>query len=159
MHLYKKLFALKHFIDIFNWIYAKFYSAPSSGSKRTSLSGSHRQISRSTKVFLDYPDTFSRLSGHFLDHTETFQIIHSLFRLSGHIFRMIRKLSRLPRHSSISSRLFLDYSDTFSRLSGYFLHRPENFQFMQTLFTSSWQFPVHANTLHIIWTFSKLSSK
>ena len=136
MHLYKKLFALKHFIDIFNWIYAKFYSAPSSGSKRTSLSGSHRQISRSTKVFLDYPDTFSRLSGHFLDHTETFQI-HTLFRLSGHIFRMIRTLSRLPRHSSISSRLFLDYPDTFSRSSGHCLDRTETFQIIHTLFKLS----------------------
>ena len=49
------------------------------------FSRSPQHISRSSGLFLDYMDTFSRLFGHCLDHTETFQIIHTLFRLSGHI--------------------------------------------------------------------------
>ena len=36
------------------------------------LSGSYRHISRSSGLFLDYPDTFSRLSGH-------------ISKLSGHL--------------------------------------------------------------------------
>merc|ERR1712004_828098 len=47
--------------------------------------------------------------------------------------RIIQKLSRLSRHTSRSSRLFLDYPDTFSRLSGHFLDCPETFQFIRTL--------------------------
>ena len=45
-----------------------------------------RHICRSSGLFLDYLDTFSRLSGHCLDLTETFQIIHTLLRLSRYIF-------------------------------------------------------------------------
>ena len=64
---------------------------------------------------------------------------------------MVRELSRLSRHISRSSRPFLDYPDTFSRLSGHFLNCPETFQFIQTLFRSSRHFPVHLDTLHITW--------
>ena len=50
------------------------------------FSRSPQHISRSSGLFLDYMDKFSRLSGHCLDRTETFQIIHTLFGLSGHLF-------------------------------------------------------------------------
>ena len=50
------------------------------------FSRSPKHISKSSGLFLDYMDTFSRLSGHCLDRTETFQISHTLFRLSGRIF-------------------------------------------------------------------------
>ena len=70
------------------------------------LSRSPWHISRSSGLFLDYLDTFSRLSGHCLDCTETFQIIHTLFRLSGHIFQINRTLLG-------SSGNFQDYQDTF----------------------------------------------
>ena len=76
------------------------------------LSRSHRHVTRSSGLFLDYLDTFLKLSRHCLDCTETFQIIHTLFRLSGHIFQIIR-----------------------------------------TLFRLSGNFPVHPDTLHIIWIF------
>ena len=55
-------------------------------------------------------------------------------------FRIIRKLSRLSRHTSRSSRLFLDYLGTFSRLSGHFLDCPETSQFIRTLCISSGYF-------------------
>ena len=66
---------------------------------------SQKAKTRSSGLFLDYLDTFSRLSGHCLDRT---------------------KISR-------SSTLFLDYPDTFSILSGHFLDCPETFQFIRTL--------------------------
>ena len=61
------------------------------------------------------------------------------------------QLSRLSRCISRSYRLFLDSTDTYSRLSGHFLHRLETFQFIQTLFRSPRHFPVHPDTLHIVW--------
>ena len=73
-------------------------------------------ISRSSKLSLDYPDTF-------LNHLDTFKIV--------------QKLSRSPRHISRSSRLFLDYLDTFSRISGHCLDRTETFQIVHTLFRLS----------------------
>ena len=51
------------------------------------FSRSPQHITRSSGLFLDYMDTFSRLSRHCLDRTETFQIIHTLFRLSDTLFR------------------------------------------------------------------------
>ena len=88
--------------------------------------------------------------------------IQTLLRLSGsgHIFEIIRTLFSLYRnfpdlgitgHISRSSKLFLDYPDTFSRLSGHFLQCPETFQFIQTLFRSSRHFPLDPDTLLIIW--------
>ena len=56
-----------------------------------------------------------------------------------------------------SSRLFLEYPDTFFILSGHFLHHLETFQFIPTLFRSSWNFPVHLYTLYIIWIFCIVS--
>ena len=76
----------------------------------------------------------------------------------------------LSKHISRSSRLFLDYQETFSRISRHFLNRQETFQFIQTLFRSSRHFSVHPDTyvdiilfayyldtLYSIRTFSKLS--
>ena len=69
------------------------------------------------------------------------------------------KLSRLSRYISRSSRLFLEYPDTFFRLSGHyiiwkgssssrhFLDHPETFQFIRTLCVS----------LRIIWIFCTVS--
>ena len=84
---------------------------------------------------------------HFLDDLDTFQIIWKLSRLSRHTFR--------------SSRLFLDYPNTFSRLSGHFLDRLETFQIIQTfpheldtfsrLSGQSGYFPDHPDTF--IWVF------
>ena len=66
---------------------------------------------RGPKLSLDYPDTF-------LNYPDT--------------FRTVRKLSRSPRHISRSSWLFLDYLDTYSRLSGHCLDRTETFQIIHT---------------------------
>ena len=76
-----------------------------------------------------------------------------LFLHNPDIFRIIQKLSRLSRYIFRSSRLFLEYPDTFFRFSGHFLHHLETFQFILTLFRSSGNFPVHPDTLHIIWIF------
>ena len=91
----EKLFALKHFIDTLI---------------------KYRHSSRSSKLSLDYPDTF-------LNYPDT--------------LRIVRKLSRSPQHISRSSGFFLDYLDTFSRLSGHCLDRTETFQIIHTLFRLS----------------------
>ena len=95
------------------------------------------QSIRSSVLFLDSLDTFSRISGLFQDHLENFQIIQT--------------------HNSRSSILFLEYPDTHIRLSRHFLHHLEILQVIPTLFRSSGNFPVHPDTLHIIRTFSKIS--
>ena len=95
------------------------------------------QSIRSSVLFLDSLDTFSRISGLFQDHLENFQIIQT--------------------HNSRSSILFLEYPDTCFRLSGHFLHHMETFQFIPTLFRSPGNFPVHPDTLHIIWIFCIVS--
>ena len=85
------------------------------------------------------------------------QLIRTFFLHNPDIFRIIQKLSRLSRSFFRSSRLFLEYPDTFFRLSGHFLHHLETFQFILTLFRSSGNFPVHPDTLHIIWIFCIVS--
>ena len=77
-------------------------------------SQSPRRIFRSSGLFLDYPNTFSRLSRHLQDHSETFQIIqiqiqiiHTPFRKSRYIFQIILTLFT-------SSGNFLVHPDTFS---------------------------------------------
>ena len=106
---------------------------------------------------LDNPATFSRWSGHFLDRPETFQIVWKLSRSYRHsfrssklsldypdtfpnypdTFRIVRKLSWSPRHISRSSGRFLDYLDTFLKSSGHCLDRTETFQIIHTLFRLS----------------------
>ena len=61
----------------------------------------------------DNPATFSGWSGHFLDRPETFQIVW--------------KLSRSYRHSFRSSKLSLDYPDTFPNY-------PDTFRIIQKTF-------------------------
>ena len=78
-----------------------------------------RKLSRSSTLFSDYPDTFSRLTRHFQDHPETFKNIQTHFQII----------------------------QTLSRLSKYI------FQIIRTLFRLSGNFPVHPDTLHIIWIF------
>ena len=114
--------------------YAKFHSAISSGSKRTSLSRSPRQIPRPTELFLDYPDTFSRLSGNFLDRTETFQVTHTLFRLSGHIFQITRT------HFQDHSETFQITSTQFYIIQTLFRLFRYIFQIIRILFTSTGKF-------------------
>ena len=101
------------------------------------------QSIRSSVLFLDSLDTFSRISGLFQDHLENFQIIQT--------------------HNSRSSILFLEYPDTCFRLSGHFLHHLETFLFIPTLFliirklsTSSGHFVCYLDILCSIWTFSKI---
>ena len=69
------------------------------------ISRSYRNFPDSSTLFLDYLDTFSKLTGKFQDHPETFQIIQThfqiirtLFRLSRYIFKIIRTLLRLSRN-------------------------------------------------------------
>ena len=47
-------------------------------------------------------------------------------------FRIVRKFSKSPQHISRSSDLFLDYMDSFSRLSGHCLDRTETIQIIHT---------------------------
>ena len=65
--------------------------------------------------------------------------------------------SRSPKHIFRSSRLFLEYPDTFFRLSRHFLHHLETLQFIPSLFRSSGNFPVHLYTSYIIWIFCIVS--
>ena len=69
----------------------------------------------------------------------------------------IYKRSRSPKHIFRSSRLFLEYPDTFFRLSRHFLHHLETLQFIPSLFRSSGNFPVHLYTSYIIWIFCIVS--
>ena len=69
--------------------------------------------------------TLFRSYANFPDHSHSFQIIWTHCLDLPDTFRIIRKLSRLSRHTSRSSRLFLDYPDTFFRLSRHFLDCPE----------------------------------
>ena len=83
-----------------NELVAKTYQIKRRNYVNFQLSRLSRRISRSYKLFLDYTDTFSRLSGHFLHRLKTFQF---------------------------SSRNFLDHPDTFQFIqllcivSGYYL--------------------------------------
>ena len=106
----------------------------------------------------DNPATFSGWYGHFLDRPETFQIVWKLSRSYRHssrssklsldypdtflnypdTFRIVRKLSRSPWHISRSPGLCLDYLDTYLRLSRHCLDRTETFQIIHTLFRLSW---------------------
>ena len=104
-------------------------------------SRSPRHIFRSSRLFLDYPDTFSRLSGLFWDHPETFQIfqihfqiIHTLFRVSRYIFQSIRALFTL---------------------SGNITVHPYTFQIFRKLSSSSVHFVYYLDILYSIRTFSK----
>ena len=64
--------------------------------------------------------TLFRSYGNFPDHSHSFQIIRTHYLHLPDTFRIIRKLSRLTRHTPRLSRLFSDYPDTFSRLTGHF---------------------------------------
>ena len=106
-------------------------------------SRSSRHIFRSSGLFLDYPDTFSSLSGHFQNHLETFQLIqihfqfiHTLFRVSRYIFQSIRALFTL---------------------SGNFRVHPYTFQIFRKLSSSSVHFVYYLDILYSIWTFSEIS--
>ena len=102
---------------------------------------SPRHIFRSSRLFLDYPDTFSRLS--FQDHPETFQIIqihfhiiYTLFRVSIQIFQIIRTLFALSEN---------------------FLVHPDTFQIIRKLSSSYGHFAYFLDILYSIRTFSKIS--
>ena len=106
-------------------------------------SRSPKHIFRSSRLFLDYPDTFSKLSGHFKDHPETFQIIQihfqiiqTLFRVSRYIFQSIRAL--------------------FTSSGNITVH-PYTFQIFRKLSSSSVHFVSYLDILYSIWTFSKIS--
>ena len=91
------------------------------------------------QVSADYPGTFFRSSGLFRDYPDTFS------RLFRH-FLIVWKLSR-------SSTLFLDYLDTFSRLIGHFQDHPETFQIIQTHFQIiQTLFRLSRHIFEIIWT-------
>ena len=88
-------------------------------------------------------------SGNFPDHADIFLSLDFLDTFLNYpdTFRIVQKFSRSPRHICRSSVLFLDYSDTFSRLTGHFQDHPESFQMIkthfqiiQTLFESSRKF-------------------
>ena len=95
-------------------------------------SRSPRHIFRLSRLFLDYPDTFSRLRGHFKDHPETFQIIQIHFQIIQTLFRVSIYIFQIFRTLFTSSGNFPVHPDTFR---------------------SSGNFPVHPDTLHIIWIF------
>ena len=60
--------------------------------------------------------------GNFPDHADIFLSLDFLDTFLNYpdTFRIVQKFSRSPRHICRSSVLFLDYSDTFSRLTGHF---------------------------------------
>ena len=109
------------------------------------LSRSPQHISRSSVLFLDYLDTFSRLSQHCLDRTETLQIIHTLFRLSRHIFQINWTLLGL---SGIFQDTLLDHPDFFQIIQIHFLDYPDTFQIVRKLSSSSGHFAYYLDILY-----------
>ena len=106
-------------------------------------SRSPRHIFRSSRLLLDYLDTFFRLSGRFQGHPETFQIIqihfhiiYTLFRVSIQIFQIIRTLFALSEN---------------------FLVHPDTFQIIRKLSSSYGHFAYFLDILYSIRTFSKIS--
>ena len=75
-------------------------------------SRSPRHIFRSSRLSLEYPDTFFTSSGNFPVHPYTFQIIRKLSSLSGHfvyyldILYNIRTCSKISGYSSANNELF-----------------------------------------------------
>ena len=67
-----------HFIDNF-WIYANFYSAPSSGSIRKGIRGSPKHISRSFELQILFT-----LFGNLTVHSDTLHIVRILCIESRH---------------------------------------------------------------------------
>ena len=102
------------------------------------ISSGHFQIIRT--LFRLYGHIFEiiqtlfRSYGNFPDHSHSFQIIRTHYLDLSDTLRIIRKLSRLTIHTSILSRLFSDYPDTFSRLTGHFQDHSETFKIIQTHF-------------------------
>ena len=83
-------------------------------------SHSPRHIFRSSGLFLDYPNTFSRLSRHLQDHPETFQIIQIQIQIIHTLFRVSRYIFRLYGHS-LHHRETFQFIRTLCILSGYFV--------------------------------------
>ena len=99
-------------------------------------SRSPRHISRSSGLFLDYPDTFymirklSSSSTHLLDHPDTFQFIRTFYYLDTLYITLT--FSKSSGNSSVNNKLV---AKTFRILSGYFVKHPDIFQVIQKLFT------------------------
>ena len=97
-----------------------------------------RKLSRPSRHFLDYPDTFHIILTHFLDYLDTFQIIMTHFLDHPDTFQIVRKLSRSSGHFPVQPH-------TFFTLYGHF-------QFVWILSRSSRHILDHPDTFQIIWT-------
>ena len=109
---------------------------------------SPRHIFRSSGLFLDYLDTFSRLSGHCLDRTETFQIIHTLFRLYRHFFQIKRTLLGSSGNFPDYPDTLLDHPDSFQIIQKHFLDYQDTFKIVQKLSSSSGHFAYYLDILY-----------
>ena len=124
-------------------------------------------MSGSSRLFLEYPYTFFRLSWHILHNMETFQFIPTLFGSSGHfayyldILYSIRTFSKISGNSSANNELFAKtfrsalltrwrgFSDSAVRVWAVYI-RHKKFKGPSTSRVQYW---AHSTVMFLWWSF------